>query len=244
MGHRLKNVLIQCQYCGKDFRPWHSTQKYCSQECYHEDVKRKGPSPIRIANLRKALEKKWTQEERKKMGVRARLMWKQDVYKRKAWYTVTESEARELFERYKKADVRMLRFAKEVHHSHRWLRKLFTEFFPVEYYSLIEKKQTRKSSRYMLGRAFEYRVRDFLRGKKYFVLRSPRSGGPADLVALKKGQILFVQCRSGGYMPKIKIEELISLARSVGAIPVLAYRRKRGRELVLENLETEFPLNY
>jgi Holliday junction resolvase len=77
-----------------------------------------------------------------------------------------------------------------------------------------------------LGRHFEWRVRDYLKQKGYFVLRSPQSRGPVDLVAIRKGEILFIQCRINGYLEKAEKYELVELAKSVGAKACLAWRGK------------------
>lgn len=182
------------------------------------------------------------------MSKRSKLLWNNRVFKRNvALYAVTESEARELFEQFKRSNSPMVMFAKQVHHKSHWLYKLFKKFFPEEYYNFIEARDVKVNRLYKMGRRFEYRIRDFLKGKGYFVLRSPRSGGPADLVAFKKGEVLMIQCKTGGLMLKKKKQELVSLAESVGAIAILAYKQKkklgekfqRGKELVFVNLGTK-----
>lgn len=62
-------------------------------------------------------------------------------------------------------------------------------------------------------------------------LRSPRSGGPADIVAIKKGCQLLVQCKRSMCCGVNEWNTLFDLAESVGAIPVLA-GRPTGRGLV------------
>jgi len=48
---------------------------------------------------------------------------------------------------------------------------------------------------YVKGRRFENYVREKLERKGYLVVRSAGSKGLFDLVALKKGEILLIQCR-------------------------------------------------
>jgi Holliday junction resolvase len=76
--------------------------------------------------------------------------------------------------------------------------------------------------RYSLGRAFEYRVRDSLKARGYFVLRSAGSKSVVDLVALHSGRTLLVQCKRDGELRVLEWNRLFDLARSCGAVPVLA----------------------
>ena len=100
---------------------------------------------------------------------------------------------------------------------------------------------------YQRGRAFEYRVRNELRGKGYVVIRSASSKGAADLVAIRKdfqsgvisGQptqivthwILFVQCKlSAAAMPPAEWNALFKLAEQAEAVPVLAVAGGAGNK--------------
>ena len=78
-------------------------------------------------------------------------------------------------------------------------------------------------SRYRNGRDFEYRTRDHFRDDGYDVIRSAGSKTKVDLVAIKPGQLLFVQCKRDGRCSPAERHTLIRLAWSVGAIPVLAH---------------------
>ena len=91
---------------------------------------------------------------------------------------------------------------------------------------------------YVRGVRFEYRVRNHLSSRGYIVLRSPRSGGPIDLVAIRSGEVLFIQCKTSKHnMTRRETDELIELARSVNAKPILAYRDpKPPYKIRLENL--------
>ena len=89
------------------------------------------------------------------------------------------------------------------------------------------------SKSYRKGRAFEWRVRDYLRGKGYLVVRSAASKGPFDLVALRKGEVLLVQCKYHGYISKKERETLVRVARMVGAIPVLASLNNANKRKIL-----------
>jgi len=49
---------------------------------------------------------------------------------------------------------------------------------------------------YARGRRFEWRVRDVLRGEGWLVLRTAGSRGPVDLIALRPGEVRFIQCKT------------------------------------------------
>lgn len=91
-------------------------------------------------------------------------------------------------------------------------------------------------SAYVTGRNFEYRTRDYLKDREFFVIRSPVSKSPVDLVAVRKGEVLFVQCKKGGYLPKHEWNPLLELAESVGAKPILATIAKKRGSIVFEEL--------
>jgi len=92
----------------------------------------------------------------------------------------------------------------------------------------------RNYSPYARGRRFEYRTRDYLRKLGWFVVRQPRSAFP-DLVAIRDGSIILVECKVDGYMPSTERRYMVRLARrKVGGKAVLAFRR--GRVLLLRQL--------
>lgn len=84
-------------------------------------------------------------------------------------------------------------------------------------------------SNYARGRDLEHRVRSHLRDEGYEVLRTAGSKSKVDLVAIKPGQLLFVQCKRSGALPPAEWNALWDLAQLVGAVPVLAEQLKRGR---------------
>lgn len=84
------------------------------------------------------------------------------------------------------------------------------------------------NARYQRGRRLEYDAGAELEVNGYIVIRAPGSKGPADLVALKLGQTLLVQCKTNGYMTPDERTELFSVARLVGAVPLAARWVKHG----------------
>lgn len=89
-----------------------------------------------------------------------------------------------------------------------------------------------KSTGYQLGRALETRARQLLEANGYFVVRAAASKGLVDLVAMKPGQTLFVQCKRSGSLPPTEWNALYALALSLGAVPLMGRRGKRGTELL------------
>jgi Holliday junction resolvase len=87
---------------------------------------------------------------------------------------------------------------------------------------------------YSKGRLFEYRVRDHFTQQGYFVVRAAKSAFP-DLIALRRGEILLIECRVRGNLTKAEKERLIAYAKKTGGRPILAYRE--GRKLRLSPLD-------
>lgn len=101
---------------------------------------------------------------------------------------------------------------------------------------------------YAKGRNFEYETRDHLRLMGYEVIRSAGSKTKVDLVAIKPGQILLVQCKlPGSPVSREAWNMLVTLAARGGALPILAkkvpgkkvpeYRRLVGPLLPRERQE-------
>jgi Holliday junction resolvase len=88
-----------------------------------------------------------------------------------------------------------------------------------------------KSTGYRLGRDLEYRTKRQLERDGYWVQRAAASKGLVDLVALKPGQILLVQCKRSGSLPPAEWNALHTLAGMLGAVPVMAVMGARGTEL-------------
>jgi Holliday junction resolvase len=78
-------------------------------------------------------------------------------------------------------------------------------------------------NRYASGARFERKVADYLRAEfGFFVVRSPKSGSPVDLLAVRKGQVLFVQCKTDGRLDPIEWNEFYDLCIEIGAVPLMA----------------------
>ncbi len=69
---------------------------------------------------------------------------------------------------------------------------------------------------YERGRDFEYRVKRALEGLGFVVVRCAGSK-PVDLVALRPGRVLFVECKKSGYIDIAQKVYGAGLARKAGA---------------------------
>ena len=84
------------------------------------------------------------------------------------------------------------------------------------------------TNHYARGTAFERKVREALREDGYEVMRSAGSKTKIDLVAMKTGQLVFLQCKLNGLCAPAERSRLRDLAGMVGALPVVAYSHKEG----------------
>jgi Holliday junction resolvase len=82
---------------------------------------------------------------------------------------------------------------------------------------------------YRSGRRLEYVVRDMFRRRGWFVVRAAASK-PVDLVCLKGGDIVLVECKYGVRGVRwAELAPLLEAAEKADAMPVLAIAEKRGR---------------
>lgn len=97
-------------------------------------------------------------------------------------------------------------------------------------------------SSYAKGRRLEYKVRDLFRNKGYLVIRAAQSK-PIDLVCLKGGKIILVECKTEKSLLSRKRKlELLNLAEASGVSLLLAYIKKRRVELL--DLRTGNPFDF
>ncbi|OYT67030.1 MAG: hypothetical protein B6U65_04250 [Candidatus Wolframiiraptor sp. EX4484-121] len=88
---------------------------------------------------------------------------------------------------------------------------------------------------YAKGRRFEWRVKDLLEARGWIVVRAARSK-PVDLVAMKGGRILLIECKYDSSISKDRRRLLLELAEGAGAKPVLAKKRRYERGVKLIDL--------
>lgn len=83
---------------------------------------------------------------------------------------------------------------------------------------------------YRAGADFERRVQRALESIGYKVVRSAGSRSPTDLVAMKGGSTVCVQCKKNGRFGPDKWNAFYRFCQDAGAVPVLASRSKKGTE--------------
>lgn len=81
---------------------------------------------------------------------------------------------------------------------------------------------------YQRGARFERAVAARLDFDGYLVLRAAGSHGVADLVAIKPGEVVLVQCKISGIISIAEWNRFYETASRAGALPVLAFKPKRG----------------
>lgn len=96
---------------------------------------------------------------------------------------------------------------------------------------------------YSRGRAFEYRVRDFLKRNGWFVIRSAGSKTPVDLAAFKSNRTVFLQCKASKTPTLAKKERkaLIMLKRTLRIEVGIAYRGP-GNAIAFRSIDSLRPL--
>lgn len=77
-------------------------------------------------------------------------------------------------------------------------------------------------SKYRLGADLERAAKAALEADGYYVIKSAGSKGIADLIALKIGEVLVVQCKLDGYLLPMDRVKTILLAARLAAVPVVA----------------------
>lgn len=96
---------------------------------------------------------------------------------------------------------------------------------------------------YEKGRRFEYRVRDLFKEHGFVVIRAAQSK-PIDLVCLKNGKSILVECKvDKSSLGKDGRRELLRLAETSSTIPILAYREKRKVKLLNVKTNNAFSLS-
>lgn len=137
------------------------------------------------------------------------------------WKYLTEEQAALLLDDFKASRLGLGQYLAKRGWPDDGFRAAIQRYFPDEWDVVIESKAPRQSP-YRLGRAVEYRVRDHLAKLGYFVLRSPASKSPLDLVAVAPGRVLFIQAKRSLALAPGEWNELFDLALGAGAVPVLA----------------------
>jgi len=82
---------------------------------------------------------------------------------------------------------------------------------------------------YRRGADLERAAKKYLEANGYYVIKSAGSKGVADLVGIKPGETLYVQCKLDGYLTPAERVSFRQAALASGAVPVVARWVKEGR---------------
>jgi len=139
------------------------------------------------------------------------------------WKYMEEDEAEILFKMFKKSRLGLNQFCEKHQLGKNGFYGAMKTYFADEWDHVIELKMP-KQSKYRLGRQVEYAVRDKFKKFNYIVMRAPASKGPIDLIAIKKGLIVFIQCKRNMVMSVLEWNNFYKLSKTVDAIPLVAGR--------------------
>jgi len=163
---------------------------------------------------------------------------------------------RKLFEEYKKIPYSLRQFAKERGLNANTVAKWFKHYFPKEYEEHKKEKKRMVARltyektflcnggikwRYAKGRRLEYQIRDLLIENGWLAFRLAGSK-PFDVIALKKGQILLVEC-SHVDMTKSEMEKLWSLAVRAGGKAIFVKKDKGKISVFLIEKTEKIPIS-
>jgi len=89
---------------------------------------------------------------------------------------------------------------------------------------------------YVKGRAFENYVANYLRRNGFYVVRSAGSKRIFDLVAIYRGNVYGIQCKTNGRLLRKEITEMLRNYVEHAIEPIFAFRQ--NRRVILQNLRT------
>lgn len=92
---------------------------------------------------------------------------------------------------------------------------------------------------YEKGRRFENSIANKLIQSGFYVMRSAKSGGIFDLIAVFKGKIFGIQCKYDGRINGLEKHRILETARIHNITPILAYSNRRRHYFVLLDSNTE-----
>jgi len=97
-----------------------------------------------------------------------------------------------------------------------------------------------KVSKYARGRRVEYKVKDILSKAGWYVWRLAASK-PFDLIAIKNGEILIIECKRQSSLTKLEKTKLLEIAKNGGATVILAKYQNNTIHFykILNETETE-----
>lgn len=146
----------------------------------------------------------------------------------RVWDNLEDEILYSLMEKYSHSQGTVAEFCKRHGYGSVGFERECSKRFPAEWEAIVELKKS-KQPMYKVGRNFEYATKRDLEKYGFIVLRSPASKTPADLVAIREGLIIFIQCKLHGAMGVKEWNAFLDYADKGGAAPVMAQRSSTGR---------------
>lgn len=143
------------------------------------------------------------------------------------WKYAPESVLRPILEQYAKSRLTMSEYCKSHNYGELGFERAMQRNFPAEWETVVELKKS-NAPMYKRGRDFEYAVKHNLEKNGFVCMRSPASKSPADLMAVRHGKTIFVQCKLHGALPPAEWNAFIDYAEKAGVSPIMAARKKTG----------------
>lgn len=220
----LANKTITCRVCGRAIHKPPSRMKskrhYCSAECQRGD--RRSESNPNWRGGGTATTCRWCGHSFTYFGKKPQKTCSRECRAKAATVTHDTSDVCALFSRFVDSGLPLYQFTSVCGKSESWLRRQWTLHCPDSFEAYMERKRLSWDDVYNKGRRFEYAVRRDLQKRGYVCMVSPRSLGPADLMAAKSGVVLLVQCKHAGRIRREERVALYKLCAIAGAIPVVA----------------------
>lgn len=92
------------------------------------------------------------------------------------------------------------------------------------------------ATNYSRGADFERRTARNMESFGYVTVRSAGSHSPADIIALRGGDAVAIQCKRDGRLDPDEWNEFWEWCRKGGAIPILASKGPRGSGIIYSRL--------
>jgi len=92
------------------------------------------------------------------------------------------------------------------------------------------------ATNYSRGADFERRTAKNMESFGYVTVRSAGSHSPADIIALRGGDAVAIQCKRDGRLDPDEWNEFWEWCQTGGAVPILAKAGKNGRGIIYAKL--------
>lgn len=144
------------------------------------------------------------------------------------WSQLSTPVLRSVFDAYIEGREVASRFCSRHRYSVGGFSQTMRDMWPEEWAMATEDKKPHAANYYRMGRDLEGRTRLKLMAAGYAVIRSAGSKTPADLVAMRNGELLLVQCKRGGALPPVEWNDLIDFATQAGGRPIMVENPHAG----------------